>query len=278
MTDFEVFDIHHHMADTGVSGRAPDERPHDDQGELATRLRIMDQRGVAHALAIPGHNYCHADGIAATRRRNDAIAAYRDRLPGRFPVAAGIVEPTSEKAGLAELERISDELGLRAVSFHPEHQGAMIDFRWTVRYLERMGELGLVPLVHASDTTPHDALWRLAKVARALPGLTIVALESFFTLEGLQQCAFIADVAPTVLFDTTTAFDTDMLLHTVAEVGAERFVFGSIQYSHVNTGSRDLANVRRNSALLDDIRQTSLLDDAAKSLVLGDNARKVLSV
>ena len=93
---------------------------------------------------------------------------------------------------------MSNELGLRAVSFHTEYQGVTMDSPWVMRYLDRMGELGMVPLLHAADVSLHEALWRLGKVARALPDLTIVAIEPFFTHHGMDHCSFIADVAPNV--------------------------------------------------------------------------------
>jgi hypothetical protein len=49
-----------------------------------------------------------------------------------------------------------------------------------------MGELAMVPLVHASNVVLHEAIWRLGKIARALPDLTIIAIEPFFTYDGMQ--------------------------------------------------------------------------------------------
>src|SRR4029450_5872525 len=102
-SSFDVFDCHQHMGSTGdahgivVPGSVRGATIVDD--EVTTRIRFMDQSGIRQALAIPGHNYNRADGIAATRRENDAIAAYRDHLPARFPVAAGVVEPPDGGAG-----------------------------------------------------------------------------------------------------------------------------------------------------------------------------------
>jgi predicted TIM-barrel fold metal-dependent hydrolase len=280
--DFDVFDCHQHMGSTadahGVvlpgqvrGGRIVAE-------EVATRLRFMDDGGIRQAVAIPGHTYDRSDGIAATRRQNDAIAAYRDHRPDRFPVAAGIVEPLDEAAGLAEIDRMADELGLRAVSFHTEYQGATIDAPWVLRSLERMGELGMVPLVHASNVVLHEALWRLAKVARALPDLTIVAIEPFFTYDGLQECSFIADVAPNVVFETASCVDTDTMFQLAREIGAHRLVFGSQYYSQVHAPGADRAHDRRAAAILDEIVRTPVLTDAEKALVLGANARRLFGL
>ena len=166
MTEFDVFDVHHHVgrAFDALGGELVAEG--DDAAafarvELADRLRIMDEGGVRQALVIPGHGYLRPDGIADTRRVNDEIAAYRDRTADRFPVACGIVEPTHGAASLAEIARVHDELGLVALSFHTRFQGVSLDSQWILRYLERMGELGLVPILHAMDDTPEEALWKL---------------------------------------------------------------------------------------------------------------------
>jgi predicted TIM-barrel fold metal-dependent hydrolase len=279
---FDIFDCHQHMGSTGdahgtvIPGQVRGARIVAE--ELETRLRLMDERGVRQALAIPGHNYDRADGIAATRRENDGIAAYRDHRPDRFPVAAGVVEPLDEAAAMAELDRIADELGLRAVSFHTEYQGVTIDSPWVVRLVERMGELGLVPFVHASNVDLHEALWRMAKLARAFPDLTLVAVEPFFTHEGLAMGSFVADVAPNVVFETASCFDTDMLFDLVADVGAQRFVYGSQHYSQVCAPGHERAHTRRSTAVLRDILETPRLGDDDKARILGGNARRILGV
>ena len=281
-TNFDIFDCHQHMGSTGdahgivVPGQVRGATIVGD--EVATRLRFMDHGGVRQAIAIPGHNYNRADGIAATRRENDAIAAYRDHLPSRFPVAAGVVEPLDEAAGLAEIDRMANELSLKAISFHTEFQGVTIDSPWMLRYLERMGELAMVPLIHASNVVLHEAIWRLGKVARAFPDLTIIAIEPFFTYDGMQECFFIADVAPNVVFETASCFDTDLMFDLVRQFGAERLVYGSQYYSQIHAAGEERAHDRRCAAIRDDVIATPTLTDREKSLVLGGNARRLLAL
>ena len=62
-----------------------------------------------------------------------------------------------------------------------------MDSRWILRYLERMAELGLVPIVHAMDETPEESLWKLASVARSMPGLRFLALDAFGSYEGFRR-------------------------------------------------------------------------------------------
>ena len=275
---FEIFDIHQHVGSTGdahglvddtqVSGAAL------NQAELACRLEFMDATRIRHAAVIPGHNYNRAEGAAATHAENEAIARYRNMTPDRFPIGIGIVEPLDQQAAVDELDRIV-ELGLRGVSFHTEFGGVTIDSPWMMKILERMGELGLVPLIHTSNVVLHEALWRLGKIARALPDLQIVALEPFYTFDGLQECFFIADVAQNIIFDTASCAYTGLAIELARQFGAERVAYGSQYYSHIRRGP-----LRRNRStlILDDIVTSERLSDAEKQLILAGNTRRVFGL
>jgi predicted TIM-barrel fold metal-dependent hydrolase len=270
---FDVFDVHHHVGrafdalggDLGPAGAEEDTR----RIEVESRLRIMDAAGVRQAMVIPGHGYLRPNGLADTRRINDEIAAYRDANPERFPVACGIVEPRDGPYGLDEVDRVAGELGLAAISFHTRFQGVSIDSQWILRYLERMGELKLVPIIHAMDETPEEALWKLASIARRLPTLTIVALDAFGTFEATRQCSHVADVVPNIVFDTSLSYNFDAIEEFIGRFGYERVVFGTDLYSHP-VG-------RRISHLLPQIIESGLSEEA-KTAVLGANARRLLNV
>jgi predicted TIM-barrel fold metal-dependent hydrolase len=271
---FDVFDVHHHVgrAFDALGGELDPGSGDADQFarvELAERLRIMDEGGVHQALVIPGHGYLRPNGIVDTRRVNDEIAAYRDRTPDRFPVACGIVEPRDGDAAFAEIDRIADELDLAALSFHTRFQGVSMDSRWIVRYLARMGEQGVLPIIHAMDDTPEEALWKLASIARELPDLTILALDAFGGFEATRQCFFVAEVAPNIVFDTSLSYNFDFIEDFARRFGAERVVFGTDLYSHP-VG-------RRISHLLPQVMASSL-GEAEKAAILGGNARALLRV
>jgi predicted TIM-barrel fold metal-dependent hydrolase len=270
----DVFDVHHHVGRAfdalgGDLDPGADEREEFAAIELADRLRIMDEGGVRQAMVIPGHGYLRPRGLADTRVVNDEIAAYRDRTPDRFPVACGIVEPRDGAAAFAEIDRTAEELGLVALSFHTRFQGVSLDSRWIVRYLERMGERGMVPVIHAMDDTPEEALWKLASIARELPDLTLLALDAFGGFEATRQCFFVAEVAPNVVFDTSLSYNFDFIEDFVVRFGADRVVFGTDLYS--------FPVGRRVSHLLRQI-EASALDDADKAAVLGGTARRLLRV
>jgi predicted TIM-barrel fold metal-dependent hydrolase len=229
----------------------------------------MDEGGVRQALVIPGHGYLRPNGIADTRAVNDEIAAYRDATPARFPVACGIVEPSDGAASFGEIDRVTDELGLVALSFHTRFQGVSMDSQWILRYLERMGERGLVPIMHAMDDTPEEALWKLASIARSLPDLTELALDAFGGFEATRQCFFVADVAPNVVWDTSLSDHFDFIEDVARRFGADRVVFGTDLYSHP-VG-------RRISHLIPQVVASSLPDDD-KAAILGGTARRLFGV
>jgi predicted TIM-barrel fold metal-dependent hydrolase len=271
---FDVFDVHHHVgrAFDALGGALEEPRAHREELariELANRLRIMEEGGVHQALVIPGHGYLRPNGIADTRRVNDEIAAYRDATPDRFPAACGIVEPRDGAYAFDEIDRAANELGLVALSFHTRFQGVSMDSQWIVQYLERMGRVGLVPMIHAMDDTPEESLWKLTSIARRLPDLTIIALDPFSGFEATRQCFHVADLAPNIVFDTSLSYNFDFIEDFALQFGAQRVVFGTDLYSHP-VG-------RRISHLLPQIVESSLSHDD-KAAILGGNARRLFGL
>jgi predicted TIM-barrel fold metal-dependent hydrolase len=275
VSQFDVFDVHHHVgrAFDALGGELDDEQSTlaDEfaRVELADRVRIMDEGGVRQALVIPGHGYLRPNGIADTRRVNDDIAAYRDATPHRFPAACGIVEPRDGPESFAEIDRAKRELGLVALSFHTRFQGVSLDSQWIRRYLVRMGEVGLVPLLHAMDDTPEESLWKLASIARELSDFTMIALDPFSGFEATRQCFHVAEIAPNVVFDTSLSYNFDFIEDFAKRFGAHRVVYGTDLYSYP-VG-------RRISHVLPQIVESSLTDDE-KAAILGGNARRILGV
>jgi predicted TIM-barrel fold metal-dependent hydrolase len=268
--DFDVLDVHHHVGNAFRALGGPlDSKPDLDPDafadlELASRLAIMDRGGVEQAIVIPGHGYMRSNGIGDTRAENDAIARYRDETPDRFPAAVGIVEPRDGAASLDELDRCKEELGLAGISFHTRFQGVSLSSLWVRTYCERIAELGMVPVIHAMNETPEEALWKLADLARAMPETPVLALDPFSSFEAWPQCAFVAEVAPNVVFDTSLAYNFDFIEQFVSEFGAERVVFGTDLYSYP-VG-------RRISHIAGQILESGLAVDE-KAAILAGNAR-----
>jgi predicted TIM-barrel fold metal-dependent hydrolase len=271
--DFDVLDVHHHVGNAfralGGSLDEPGEDEAQRERERTARLEIMDRGGVDQAIVIPGHGYDRARGLADTRAQNDAIARYRDAMPERFPAAIGIVEPRDGEASLAELDRVKRELGLVGISFHTRFQGVSLDSQWILAYCARMADLGLVPVIHAMNETPEEALWKLAVVARSIPETPVLALDAFGSYEATRECFFIAEIAPNILFDTSLSYNFDFIEDFACRFGADRVVFGTDLYSHP-VG-------RRISHLLDQIRVCGLSEDD-KALILAGNARRLFGI
>lgn len=273
--DFEVLDVHHHVGNAfralgGDLSIAPDaESEAYREREVRDRIRIMDAASVGQAVVIPGHGYERPNGIADTRAENDEIARYRDAHPDRFPAAIGVVEPRDGAASLAELDRVKEELGLAGISFHTRFQGVSLDSRWILAFVERMAELGLVPVVHAMNETPEEALWKLAVLARSIPETPVLALDPFSSYEATRECFFIAEVAPNVLFDTSLSYNFDFIEDFAREFGADRVVFGTDLYS-TPVG-------RRISHLLPQILESGLSDED-KARILAGNARRLFGL
>jgi predicted TIM-barrel fold metal-dependent hydrolase len=272
---YDVLDVHHHVGDafTALGGDLDPARGMSateyDRVELESRLAIMDADGVRQAVVIPGHGYLRPNGIADTRRINDAIARYRDRIPERFPVAVGIVEPQHGAALLDEIDRCRDELRLAGISFHTRFQGVSLDSRWITAAVERLADRGMVPIVHAMDETPEEALWKLTALARAVPDIKVLALDPFCSYEATRQCSLVAELAPNVLFDTSLSYNFDFIEEFARRFGAERVVFGTDLYSWP-VG-------KRVSHLLGQIVESGL-SERDKALILGGNARALFGL
>lgn len=233
---FRVLDVHHHVGDPvqalampGAEGAgAPPGLEHDRR----VRLETMDRDGIDGGLLIPGHSYLRPGGLADTRRINDGIASYRDATPARFPAALGIVEPLYGRAGDEELRRIKEELGLVGVSFHTRFQGVTTDSPLVLAQIELMGELGLVPFLHSVAESPEETLWRIHRVARAFPDLTMVVLDTFSSHEQSSHAMLVAELAPNLVFDTSLAYTIDPALRVIERFGHHRVVFGTDLYSY----------------------------------------------
>lgn len=277
--DFRILDVHHHVGsaflalggeiDSAAKPSASSAKPSAAEFELKSRLEIMDGAGVDQAVVIPGHGYLRPRGLPDTMAENDLIARYRDRLPARFPAAVGIVEPAYGDACLAELDRCKHELGLAGISFHTRFQGVSLDSRFILAYVKKMAELGLLPVIHAMNETPEEALWKLAVLARSIPDTEVLALDAFGSFEATRECFFIAEVAPNICFDTSLSYNFDFIEDFARQFGAERVVFGTDLYSHP-VG-------KRISHLLPQIK-ASALSKEQKTAILSGNARRLFRV
>ena len=162
-TRFDVMDAHQHYGSVfesmgGLEGSQQPTETEFDRVELDTRLRVLDDRGVRQTVIIGSHVYLRPNGLDDTRQVNDGVMKYLAQAPSRFAAGVGVVEPLYGAAGLAEIDRCR-ELGMVGISFHGRFQGVSHDSPWVHRYIERLGELGMVPFIHAPSESPEESLW-----------------------------------------------------------------------------------------------------------------------
>ena len=188
-----IIDAHQHVGDLAdalsYDGREPGRPPEVDEDARA-RLAHMDALGVTWSVLQPSHGYLRAEGLAATQRVNDRMARYQAFAPDRFCVL-GTTEPMHGQVGVEEVERLH-RLGLKGVAWHHRFQGCFIDSRWMWPTLERMAELGLLPLVHVNAESSMEAHWRLQRLAVDFPDLTFLAMDGLWTYERARHAMITA--------------------------------------------------------------------------------------
>jgi hypothetical protein len=234
--------------------------------EREKREHILDKRGVNQVVVIGGHDYLRPRGIEDTRVLNDRLTAYREVWGSRVLSTVGIVEPLFGEAGFEELTRCKTQLGMSGISFHARFQGVSMESIWVRRYIEKMGELGLVPFLHAVGESPEEALWKLEELGADFPDLTFIILDAFSTFEQSRFARIVARRRPNFTFDTGLARGISMILPVINECGAERIVYGSDLYSWPQPAHDDT---------LEDIRSCRL-SEGDKSLILGQNIQRIL--
>ena len=170
------------------------------------RVRIMDEGGVRQAVVIPGHGY-----PARTASRTRVPSTTASPLPGHahrsVPVCRRRGEPRTRPTACPSSIGANRSSASRASAFTRASRaidGQSVD----PQYVARMGELGMVPVLHAMTESPDEALWKTAQIARAFPDLKMLVLDSFSTFEGTKEQRHRRDV-PNLLFDTSLSYNFD---------------------------------------------------------------------
>lgn len=267
---FDVIDVNHHLNDVDhhlntdvyayVASAYADRS--NAAAELSTRLAAMDAQRVQGAVMIAAAGYLRPYGLADTMAVNDAVAAYRDQQPDRFIAAVGDVDPLYGPAGVGEVKRCHDELGLVGISFRG--MGFMMR-----PLIEKVGELGMVPFVHVG--TPNETIWQVDSLAKDFPDLPMVVLYVFNSIGQIGSLAEIAERRPNLYFDLSgsISFETLGLPHLRA-IGAERFLYGTYTHSWP-------IHTRAFGELLPDIVDSDL-SQCDKAAVLSGNIKRILNL
>jgi uncharacterized protein len=263
----EIFDIHHHLG--SLTGGSLQEGVGWQDRDYNNRVRIMESNGVAMSAILAATGYIQADGIKDTMRSNDTVADYRKRDPKRFPVGCGTVEPLHGARSLGELERMKHELHLDGVVWHNRFQGVAIDHQLMRPLLKKVGELGLVPIVHTNAESNMEAVWRLERLALEFPELTFVSLDALTTNANSQLALDVAKRTPNILFDTAHVRSSNYVRQFVETVGSPRLVFGSLFYSYPAS--------YEHSATLEEVKAAKISDEDMAN-IFSQNARRLFKL
>ena len=280
----EIVDAHGHFGtlahiSSADFGPAPEQLPNWNEVEYHTRVASMNAQNVSWQVMQPVHGYLRPEGIKDTMRVNNDIAAYRDRDPVRFPVAAGTVEPTHGERSMKEIERCKTELKLDGLSWHPRFSGVYMDNKWMWPILRKMSDLGMVALMHANPESQLEAPFRLGRLAREFPEMTFLVYDPFLTYEGTYAALELATNLPNTVWVAGPIFPgyTDGALYSawglieswVKHNGADRIAFGNA------VGYSSTVPVTTNR-LLSTILSCSL-SNADKAAILGGNVKRVFN-
>jgi predicted TIM-barrel fold metal-dependent hydrolase len=262
-----IVDAHQHVGDLhnvlSFDGRdAPPEST--VEGDADRRIAQMDAVGISWAVLQPAHGYLRPDGLLDTMAVNDRMARYRAHAPDRFRVL-GTTEPTHGDRGIDEIERVASELGLDGLSWHHRLQGCYIDSKWMWPTLQRMAELGLVPLVHVNAESSMEAHWRLQRLALDFPQLTFLAMDGLWSYERARHALMTASFTPNVIWD---------MGGPVCYVSVEEWVErnGSTTICFSQGGVYDPRVVSK-PALMAQIEHAAIDDDDRRNILGGNVAR-----
>ena len=287
----KVFDCHHGVSNHLELSMAPREQfPSLTMQEwldqtVTSHMARLDAGGVDQAAIHASVGYRRSAGLDAMRSQNNCIARYRDCSNGRLPAAFGVAEPLFADDSLPEIDRCKHELGLTGIGFHPRFQGVSTENYWILRFVERILDLGMLPVLRGMGETVEEDLWKVAHVAKAFPDSEILVLDVFATWEGSSWAYSIAEENPNITFNTALAYEFEMVAPFIDVVGSKRIVFGSdLHHPAPPTPRRGMPGDRftrvgwmvppmKIARLKDELIASSLSDDVKYDVLWGNSAR-----
>jgi len=189
----------------------------------AELLASMDENEIDQAILVPLKPRDYHFGP-----ENDRIAAAVKSHPGRF-FGFARVDPWQGDAALAELRRGIDELGLIGLFLHPfeEHFAANDEISFPL--LQWLEERDL-PLMIAGGYPTFSHPSQLSDLAQQFPNLTIIATHGGqINISGMLLADALRTMRanPNVIMETSGIYREDFIEDTIAELGAERVIWGS---------------------------------------------------
>jgi len=213
----KIIDVHAHIGRTVTT----------DVGQtVAEWTALMGQSGIGQAILSVAAGGLQAGGIEDTRRANDGIAAAVAADPTHFPLGLASVEVRHGTAGVAEVGRAFDELGLKGLAFHATFEGFTVSSAAFDAVLAATGDRRGLVLLHATPDAKASPR-AIATVAARYPHLTFLMGHPVFT-EGQRAEAVEAVLgASNVHLDVAYQAEPSTTEFFVREIGAGRVLFGS---------------------------------------------------
>ena len=262
-----TLDIHHHVGALAGHG---DTSGAALEADVANRLSYLDDHHIDQCVLLPVQYAPPVDGRSGSALVNDQVFAYRKHAPDRFPAALATADPRAVPAALEEIDRAVEELDVAGFVWHHHFIGTFINDPGMFPLLERIRTHRLPVFVHVIAGSFLESPWRLGELAAAFPDVTFVALDAFSSTDQAASLRGFAHQHPNVVFDTAAATSIAHFMPAfIAEVGAERLLFGSDFYTNPRLSQVPYS--------LYELLNSDLQQDALAT-ILGGNARRLLGL
>ncbi len=186
-------------------------------------LASMEEHQIDQAILVPLKPVDYHFGP-----ENDRVAqAVRDHPETFFGFAR--VDPWQGDRAVAELRRGIDELGLIGLYLHPFEEQFAANDELSFPLLRVLEERGL-PLMLAGGYPTFSHPSQINDLAAQFPGLTIIATHGGqINISGMLLGDALKTMRnnPNVIMETSGIYREDFIEDTIAELGADRVVWGS---------------------------------------------------
>jgi predicted TIM-barrel fold metal-dependent hydrolase len=219
------------------------------EGSVADLLKLEDDAGIEMVVLMPQ---------IETRPPNDLVVAASNESDRIIPCAC--VNPNFGQEAYDDFEQLIHQQGMRGLKLMSPRHGYVISSRVCDPLMEISRELDVPVTVHSQGSPAHPL--EIAELAGRHPSVPIIMdhMGHRYWVEQALQAAALRD---NIYLGTTIAsFEPGIIARAVAEVGAERVVFGS----NAPSAHPDLAVASI---------QRAGLGDRALELVLGDNLARI---
>lgn len=227
---------------------------HEYQQTESELLHEMDMYQVDQAVICPVDRCIAVDN----REGNDYVLQAARRHPDRF-YAFATANPWYGARAVAELRRALDE-GARGIKLHPALQGFLLCDELVYPIVELAGQRA-VPIFFHTGTPAFAQPLQLAELAMRFPNVKFI-MGHMGSTDFKMEAAAAAKLSDNIYLDTSWILP-DLVARAVAEVGADRVLFGS---------DSPLSTLRIEMGA----RRATKLDDAARAKVMGGNMRRLL--